>query len=874
MKLIRTPGIKSVGGREDIPQTPPVWGNETIPQTTVYETLNGSVSILNSKSGPIMNVTVHRDSIDPLPSWATLTWSGNNYGASVQITGTPPNLNQIGVKKVTLTATNRYGQTSKEFDIGVDLGPLPVWNTTSLPDITVYDPYSVNMNLTVPTLQHPGPLTSITVKTGSIPSWATMSWSGTTVNIAGTPPTLASLGTSNFTLTATNRYGSTDQAFTITVIDGALPLWNNTTLPSIVVTNAYSATLNLTVPTGVDAGPLTNVTISSGSLPNWASMTYSSSNSTVTINGTPPNLASVGTTNFTLTATNRYGSTPQAFSITVNNSTNPLWIGRSLPSLTVFDSYSQSLEISSAASLTSVVVKSGTSLPSWATLSRNGNVITIAGTPNNLSMVTTTNFTLTATNSSGSTDQAFSLVVNNGTLPSWSNTSLPDVTVFASYNAVLNISVPGSPHPGPLTGVTVTTGSLPSWASMSVDTANSRVTITGTPNNLSYLGKTSFTLTAANKFGSTAYNFSITVNNGPTVSYQFSSFPTAYYKVAYNTGTYTITNATSISCSGLQSGLSFNYTNGNNYFTITGTITSQSASSSTITISAHNQYYPTDVSNNYTLSFSYPSGSQMYGSGTTTFTVPTGVGEIRALAVGGGGRGADSAGMSGVQSSWYVGGAGGGSGRESQSVIAVTPGQQISITVGNGGQSSSVGSYLTASAGNDAGGYYGLTGGSGGFGGGAGARNRYNFQSNGNPIYGGAGGQWDSPRSDSGHGSYHDGESQNGGSGGGFQQIQRNGWATEGNGSSPACKFMNLSIQGWGGAGDGSGSMAGGGGGGINLNGWGPGGSRGGGDGGGGGGGYGGGGGGGGADEGNYNRVNAGGAGARGCIYIEWGNNS
>ena len=64
------------------------------------------------------------------------------------------------------------------------------------------------------------------------------------------------------------------------------------------------------------------------------------------------------------------------------------------------------------------------------------------------------------------------------------------------------------PGDGPLTSVSATTGSLPSWASLSYNPTSGVVTISGTPNSAA---ATSFTLTASNRYGSAAQALSITI---------------------------------------------------------------------------------------------------------------------------------------------------------------------------------------------------------------------------------------------------------------------------------------------------------------------------------------------------------------------------
>lgn len=228
-----------------------------------------------------------------------------------------------------------------------------------------------------------------------------------------------------------------------------------------------------------------------------------------------------------------------------------------------------------------------------------------------------------------------------------------------------------------------------------------------------------------------------------------------------------------------------------------------------------------------------------------TFTVPSGVTQVRVLCVGGGGGGA-----SGHQG-------GGGSGYVQTGTFSVTPGQSIAVTVGSGGNgaiavnstndiigispgtSSSFGSLLTANGGQvvtsvNGGGQNGGSGGGGSCNGG-------------------------SPGGNGGTG---------GGNGGPCNQPAGSG---QGNYTSSLTQFIRNSITaGAGGIGGNSSHSGGGGGGGILINNAGPAGANGpqswsgrGGN------GYGGGGGAGGY-EGSSNIRQAGGNGAAGVVYVEW----
>lgn len=83
--------------------------------------------------------------------------------------------------------------------------------------------------------------------------------------------------------------------------------------------------------------------------------------------------------------------------------------------------------------------------------------------------------------------------------------------------------------------------------------------------------------------------------------------------------------------------------------------------------------------------------------GTQTFVVPAGVTSITAQVWGGGGRGGDRTGLLGLGT---AGGGGGGGGAYSLQTIAVTPGQVLTINVGNGSNSASAGgdSWVSTSA--------------------------------------------------------------------------------------------------------------------------------------------------------------------------------
>lgn len=93
---------------------------------------------------------------------------------------------------------------------------------------------------------------------------------------------------------------------------------------------------------------------------------------------------------------------------------------------------------------------------------------------------------------------------------------------------------------------------------------------------------------------------------------------------------------------------------------------------------------------------------------STTFTVPAGVTKILAVVTGGGGGGSDCSASFPPSSTTDASGGGGGAGGTAIGVYSVTPGAQITITVGTGGNSennggsSSFGSFCSATGGGGA----------------------------------------------------------------------------------------------------------------------------------------------------------------------------
>ncbi len=214
------------------------------------------------------------------------------------------------------------------------------------------------------------------------------------------------------------------------------------------------------------------------------------------ISGTPS--AVTASASYTVTATNTGGSTTANVSITINDvapsnlsySTNPA-------------TYSKNTAINSniPASSGGAVISYSVSPALPAGLSLNTGNGVISGTPT--AVTATTNYTVTATNSGGSTTASVSITVNDATPSNLTysanpalydkNTAITNNTPTSSGGSVVSYSV--SP-------------ALP--VGLSLDTGTG--IISGTPTTQT--NTASYTVTATNSGGSTTANVSITVYTG------------------------------------------------------------------------------------------------------------------------------------------------------------------------------------------------------------------------------------------------------------------------------------------------------------------------------------------------------------------------
>ena len=152
------------------------------------------------------------------------------------------------------------------------------------------------------------------------------------------------------------------------------------------------------------------IKVQSGSLPNGLTLSDvgTVAGELYQISGVP---TAAGTFTFTLRATNSSGFMDRQFSITIGSVTNapPFWPSFSFANGTLAVAYTQQFTPNGSGTITTTLLSG--SLPSGLSLSLvSGSTYQISGTP---TATGTFSFTLRATNSYGTADQAFSVTVSS-----------------------------------------------------------------------------------------------------------------------------------------------------------------------------------------------------------------------------------------------------------------------------------------------------------------------------------------------------------------------------------------------------------------------------------------------------------------------------
>jgi hypothetical protein len=341
------------------------------------------------------------------PAWMTFTDNGDG---TATITGTPP-AGSGGSYGFTITADNGNDPpASQAFTLTVN--ELANFTSADQATFAVGSPGS----FTVTTMPGYPTATAIT-ETGSLPSGVTFTDNGDgTATLAGTPAA-GTAGSYPLTLAATNTTGTRQQSFTLTVQPA-------TTAPVITsadhATFSYASASSFTITTTAGYPTATTIT-KTGTLP--AGVTFTDNgDGTATIAGTP---TAAGAFPLTLTASN--GATTdatQSFTLTV---TQPPAI-TSADHTTFTAGAAGTFTVTTAPGYPTATTLTETgALPAGVSFTDNGDGTgTLSGTPA-VGANGTYPLTISATNTAGTNQQAFTLTVG-AAAQTITFASLPDKT--------------------------------------------------------------------------------------------------------------------------------------------------------------------------------------------------------------------------------------------------------------------------------------------------------------------------------------------------------------------------------------------------------------------------------------------------------------
>jgi len=321
--------------------------------------------------------------------------------------------------------------------------------------------------------------------------------------ISGTP-TAASAAT-NYTVIAWNNAGSTGAMVNIAVnaASGGAP-------PSALAYTANPAVYTI----GSAVNP--NTPGSSGGAPTVYSITpalppgLGLSTTTGVIAGTPTVAAPAG--NYLVTAANQYGSATAILNITVNSVTPSALVYSANPAVYTMG-VAVDNDLPSSAGSPPLSYSVSPALPAGLTL--NTATGAISGTP--MAASTASNYTVKATNASGSTTAVLNITVHH--VPPSALTYSANPAVYTLRRLITN-NLPGSSG-GPISSYSVSPA-LPAGLGLNGTTG----VISGTPTGI--VAASNFTVTATNDGGSTTAVLNITVNDVPPSALTYSVNPATY----------------------------------------------------------------------------------------------------------------------------------------------------------------------------------------------------------------------------------------------------------------------------------------------------------------------------------------------------------
>ncbi|EJO77407.1 putative Ig domain-containing protein [Leptospira interrogans] len=443
--------------------------------------INDSVSVNYSLSPYVLTKDLPIDPIQPSISGSIEQCSSNPtlpiglvISGTCTITGTPT-INQPATN-YTITASNLSQSKSATIVITVNANPPAALNFAT-PTFTFTAGAMPGFAPIVP--NYTGTITNCT---SDIPLPTGLSLGTTNCSLSGSPSTTQ--GPTNYTITASNAFGSTSTIITITVNIAPPSALNYAGSPFVFTQDATIAAIHPTY-TGT-------VTACNSDIPLPAGLTLGTT--TCVISGTPNTIQPA--THYNITASNASGSISFPITITVNLAPPSALSYAGTPF-----TFTQGATITTATpSVTGTVTSCNSDIPLPAGLGINGTTCAISGTPTTTQSAT--NYTITASNAYGSTNTTISITVNLA--PPTGLAYTPSALVF--YKGVAGAATPT------VTGTVTSCNpnvALPGGLTLNATTC----TISGTPTV--FQASANYTITASNSSGNTNTTISIMIFGTP-----------------------------------------------------------------------------------------------------------------------------------------------------------------------------------------------------------------------------------------------------------------------------------------------------------------------------------------------------------------------
>ncbi|MBT8401662.1 MAG: tandem-95 repeat protein, partial [Rhodothermia bacterium] len=425
-----------------------------------------------------------------LPAWLTLSDNGDG---TARLRGTPGN-GDVGANNVVVQVSDGAATDQQSFTVTVaNVNDAPGFTSSPVTAATQDVAYAYNATTSDPD----GDAVTITAVTK--PAWLAFADNDDgTATLSGTPSN-SDVGVHAVTLRVSDGSLTEDQSFSITVSDvNEAPAFTSSPVTAAVQDSPYSYTITASDPDG------NALSFSAPTLPAWLTL-MDQGDGTATLSGTPAD-SNVGSHPVVLRVSDGTLTDEQSFSVVVANVNDaPTFTSTPVTSATQDSPYSYAITTEDVDGDDLAITAE--TLPAWLAFADAGDgTATLNGTPTNTE-IGVHPVTLRVSDGSLSTEQNFSITVNNqNDPPAITSTPVTEATEDVTY--VYNLT---ATDPDPGTSLAYSAPTLPIWMAL-FDNGDGTATLTGTPRDR-HVGDHAVVISVTDGLLSDQQSFSVTVSN-------------------------------------------------------------------------------------------------------------------------------------------------------------------------------------------------------------------------------------------------------------------------------------------------------------------------------------------------------------------------